>query len=175
MTYPELQIQLDLNSDNQVNILENVDTCQWTDDGYLFADQKDGQCYLFDRNGYLNDISKVKIIRNGAFYGCTPLTSISIPNSVKRIENRAFAFCLSLTSIEILDSVESIGNWVFYDCISLKSIKIYDSVKYIGYEVFEYCKSLKEVVFKGKTMKQIKAMDNYPWGIKDKSVIKVEK
>lgn len=151
MTFPELQIQLDLNPDNRIDVLKNVDTCRITRYGYLFVDQKDGQCYLFNKNGNLDDIRKVKEIRYEAFYDCT-----------------------SLTSIKLLSSVESIRSWAFTYCSSLKSIKIPNSVKIIGTYAFAHCKSLKEVIFEKRTIDEVKVMDGYPWGIKDKSVIKVE-
>jgi hypothetical protein len=37
-----------------------------------------------------------------------------------------------------------------------------------------FCKSLKEIIFKGKTLEEVKQMENYPFGIKDKSIIKCE-
>ena len=169
MTITELQIQLDLNLDNRIAILKNVDTCRYIDIGYLFVDSEDGQCYLFDRNGYLNDISKVKRIDNWTFECCTSLTSIEIPNSVKSIGEFAFYSCTSLTNIKIPDSIKWIENNAFDRCASLTSIKIPDSVKSIGFNAFYYCSSLKEVVVKGKTMKQINAMTGYPWGLKLKN------
>jgi hypothetical protein len=44
---------------------------------------------------------------------------------------------------------------------------------HIGKDAFYYCESLKEVVFKGKTLEEVKQMNNYPFGIKDESIIKV--
>ena len=149
MTYPELQIQLDINPDNRVDVLNNVDACRWTKYGYLFVDQEDGQCYLFDEDGNLDDISKVKTIISCAFEDCTSLVKIKIPNNIESIGCCAFINCTSLTSIKIPDSVEWIENYAFVDCTSLK-----------------------ELVFEGKTIDQIKAMNNYPWGIRDESVIK---
>ena len=177
MTYPELQIQLDLNPDNRVSVLENVDTCQITRHGfisysYLFVDSKDGQCYLFDEDGHKDDISKVKEIGAWTFEHYESLISIKIPNSVESIGGRAFYYCISLTSIKIPSSVKSIGSYAFDNCTSLTSISISDSVKNIGNYAFVNCTSLKEVVFKGKTIDQVKAMENYPWGIEDESVIK---
>ena len=50
-----------------------------------------------------------------AFYSCTRLTSITIPNSVTSIEG-AFVNCSGLTSITIPNSVTSVGNYAFYGC-----------------------------------------------------------
>ena len=174
MTFFELQIQLDLNPGNRANVLENADICLGSWGGYLFVDQEDGQCYLFDNDGKVDDISKVKRINDHAFYKCTSLTCIKIPDSVKSIGDRAFFGCTSLANILISDSVKSIGNHAFYRCTSLTSISIPDSVESIGGWAFDGCSSLKEVVFEGKTIDQIKAMNNYPLGINNKSIIKVK-
>ena len=48
-----------------------------------------------------------------AFYGCTSLTSITIPNSVTSIGDYAFSNCYGLTIITIPSSVTSIGERPF--------------------------------------------------------------
>ena len=58
-------------------------------------------------------------IGNWAFYGCSSLTSVTIPNSVTRIGEEAFSCCSSLTSITIPNSVKSIGEDAFYYCRDL--------------------------------------------------------
>ena len=63
-----------------------------------------------------------KWIGNSAFYNCSSLTSITIPNSVTSIGDRAFYSCDSLTSITIPNSVTSIENYAFYGCEALKTV-----------------------------------------------------
>ena len=71
------------------------------------------EVYLTDG---LNNISQK------AFYGCSALTSVSIPNSVTYIEESAFHGCSSLTSVTIPASVTSIGDAAFRDCKKLETV-----------------------------------------------------
>ena len=86
----------------------------------------------------------VTSIGDKAFFNCTSLTSITIPNSVTSIGNGAFCNS-SLTSITIPNSVTSIGDWAFTECSSLTSITIPNGVTSIGDYAFQGCSSLTSI------------------------------
>ena len=75
---------------------------------------------------------KVTSIRDYAFYNCSSLTQIAIPEGVTSIGVFAFYKCSSLTQITIPESVTSIGNYAFAYCSSLKEITIPEGVTSIG-------------------------------------------
>ena len=89
--------------------------------------------------------SSVTEIGDGAFSGCSSLTSIEIPSSVTKIGDEAFRECRSLTSIEIGSGVTEIGSKAFYNCSHLTSIEIPSSVTKIGDEAFRYCSRLTSI------------------------------
>ncbi len=92
-------------------------------------------------------------ICNGAFSGCTSLTSISMPNSITSIGNNAFNNCMSLTSINLPSEVISIGSGSFYNCSSLISVVIPNTVTSIGEQAFSNCISLKTITLPNKLTK----------------------
>ena len=67
---------------------------------------------------------RVTSIGYEAFYSCTGLTSIAIPNSVASIGSYAFDRCFRLTTIEIPNSVTSIGSYVFSGCSGLGQVVV---------------------------------------------------
>ena len=67
-----------------------------------------------------------KWIGEDAFWGCTGLTSVTIPNSVTSIGGYAFWGCTGLTSVTIPNSVTSIGSSAFQGCSSLTKVNISD-------------------------------------------------
>ena len=112
---------------------------------------KDGRKLLkttqeLNLNGTYSIKEGVRIICDKAFYFCSALRSLVIPDSVTSIGNRAFCGCRSLTDIVIPDSVNSIGYCAFWNCRSLTDIVIPDGVTSIVDEVFSDCESLSSLV-----------------------------
>ena len=89
--------------------------------------------------------NSVTSIGDSAFRGCSSLTSVTIPNSVTSIGDFAFYGCSSLTSVTIPNSVTSIGDYAFYDCSGLTSVTIPNSVTSIGGAAFDGCSGLENI------------------------------
>ena len=74
-----------------------------------------------------------------AFWQCKSLESVTLPNSLTSIEDGTFWGCDGLTSITIPESVTSIGAMAFCSCYNLTSITIPESVTSIGGRAFTGC------------------------------------
>ena len=91
--------------------------------------------------------NSVANIGDGAFRGCCFLNKVVIPDSVTSIGISSFEGCSSLVSVVIPNRVTSIGISSFEGCSSLVSVIIPDSVTSIGACAFQNCSSLSNIVF----------------------------
>ena len=90
----------------------------------------------------------VTSIGNGAFAGCSNLTSVNIPANVTSIGEAAFMSCINLTSVTIPSTVTSIGRGAFQYCTNLASVTVYAPSCSLGSNAFDgYTSALKIYVF----------------------------
>ena len=95
-----------------------------------------GDAYVWYGNKYTSNDK----LGDYAFYGCSGLTSLTIPSSVTSIGNSAFEGCSGLTSLTIPSSVTSIGKWAFYGCSGLTTIYVYpENLPELGTDIFTGC------------------------------------
>ena len=79
-----------------------------------------------------------------AFYGCTSLTSVELPENITSIPDGAFRECTSLTALEIPETVTEIGRSAF-EGSAIQSAEIPASVYSIGSRAYKNCTSLTSV------------------------------
>ena len=87
----------------------------------------------------------VKRIRDYAFYGCSELRHIDLPNSITSLGAACFSNCTTLDDIEIPSSIKEIDAWAFENCRNLSHFEIPFSVTSIGKKAFSGCDSLSEI------------------------------
>ncbi len=82
-----------------------------------YSKEYTGSVVIPESVNYNNVTYSVTSIGPYAFYVCSGLTSITIPNSVTSIGKWAFSYCIGLTSVTIPNSVTGITEYAFSDCI----------------------------------------------------------
>lgn len=123
----------------------------------------------------------VTSIGNCAFEYCNNIESLKIGKNVQTIGDAAFDWCLSIESIELPEGLLSIGQNAFSRMFNLKTVTIPSTILYIGRDAFMSSSGhrtslLSTVLFKGKTIDEVKKMMSFPFGISNyEKIIQVEK
>ena len=153
------------------NSVTSIGSCAF-DNTAWYSKQSDGVVYagkvLYKYKGTMPAWTSISVkagtlgIAGRAFYKCTGLTSVIIPNSVTNIGDDAFYNC-GFTSIVIPNSVTSIGDNAFYACKSLKSVTIPSSVTSIGRDAFYNCEGLTSIEIPGS----VKSIEDWAFGYCD--------
>lgn len=84
---------------------------------FFYKDWKDSITSVYIHEG-------ITEIYDDAFFTCSSIETLSLPNSLMVIRSRAFADCTSLMSVIIPDSVHNIGFQAFSGCTSLSDVTL---------------------------------------------------
>ena len=87
----------------------------------------------------------VTSIGDYTFHNCSGLKNVTIPSSVSSIGTSAFGWCSGLTSVTIPENLTIIERFAFVHCSGLTSVTIPDGVTSINANAFYYCGGLTNV------------------------------
>lgn len=81
----------------------------------------------------------------GAFEECKSLASVTIPGSVTTFAGSVFSNCTALESISLPGKITSIGEYAFYNCSSLTTVTLSNNLTTIGKGAFSSCTALANI------------------------------
>ena len=92
----------------------------------------------------------------GVFYGCSNITSVTLPNTITEIPFNTFYNCTGLTNVTMPSALTSIGQSAFYGCTALTFVSLPASLTEIGANAFWGCDALTSVYIPAgiKTIKE---------------------
>lgn len=93
----------------------------------------------------------------GAFFGCSSLESIELPQSLTRIGSNAFSGCVRLAKIDIPESVTLIGAGAFNSCRELAAVRLPKGLRELANDIFHGCTALTDIKLHGN----IKTIGSY--------------
>ena len=118
-------------TDGKLSILDLSDAKIVEGGSAYYSDRDDG--FICTSNDKLGDF---------AFYGCSGLTSLTLPSCVTEIGCYALSNCIGLTSLTLPSSVTEIGEHAFLNCRGLTNFTIPSGVTKIGAGAFFCCYGL---------------------------------
>lgn len=104
--------------------------------------------FAFSKNTKISSVivpDSVVNIGREAFYQCTNIKHIVLPQNLKIIEKNAFNYNKNLTNIVIPKGTIHIDRHAFFDCVSLEKVYLPKSIGFMGEDVFGFSNNLKHV------------------------------
>lgn len=128
------------------------------EEGHSFLYSEDGVLYSKDSNivnlvkypsnkEFTGFNENVNSIGKYAFYECSKVEEVVIPDTIISIWEGTFFDCKNLTKITIPETCTTIDSFAFVGCSSLQEITIPKSVQNFGTNIFKLCDSLETITF----------------------------
>ena len=106
---------------------------------------KNAEKCVWEKTTPLSGKNNTPSASRGAFYGCSSLTSITLPAVLTSLGEYAFYGCSSMTSIALPAGLTSLGERAFWECSSLTSIELPAGLTSVGKDAFNRCSSLTSI------------------------------
>ena len=106
------------------------------------------------------DLAWVTEVRNYAFYGCSELRSVELPETVTKIGTYAFHSCAALSDITLHEGIVSLGTRAFQACGELRRMVIPSTLTAIPAYAF-FNSGIETLILHGDTVKTLAAMSAF--------------
>lgn len=89
------------------------------------------------------DLNNATVFGMDAFFRCTGLESIAVPEGTTDISAQMFAYCSSLKEVSLPSTLKTIGDYAFYTCAGLSEVTVPEGTEKLGAYSFFNCLELK--------------------------------
>ena len=103
-----------------------------------------------------------------AFYNCSSLSEITLPNGLINLGNYVFYNCKSLVEIMLPESVTTLGNSAFRNCDAMDYISFGSQIQSVGTNAFSVSAETDTMVRGGNTV-----TESYNWEGSHRNIIKM--
>ena len=125
-------------TEGQLSVLD-LSEAKIVEGGYYY-----NKYYYYENDVYYykNCYTSNDVIGKCAFYGCSGLTSLTLPAGITEIGDEAFEYCSGLTSLTLPDGITEIGSSAFFGCSGLTSLTLPAGITEISSYAFSSCSGL---------------------------------
>ena len=114
---------------------------------YLFGGYSYYESYMISSSLREICVTDIDSISDCAFYNCSQLTSVKLPEGVTSIGSNAFAYCSQLSRVDLPSTIAYIFDSAFQGCEQLSSANFSEKLQYIGNYAFQGCAQLSSADF----------------------------
>ena len=106
-----------------------------------------GACAFFDcsKLEHVQLPDSLVVIDREAWFGCVSLTECQIPDQVRFIDEEIFGCCMKLKSVRLPQNLDYLPEAIFHNCFGLTEYQVPEGVKYLKERAFDNCRNLKSI------------------------------